>query len=434
MASKYSKDFKVPSEFPSVLKSFTREVLRSQPENIYEFGASYFADLLEQVLMEQERAQRPARLTADELKVLFLQLFVEADADGSETLDINEFKNVLVMADLGLTEQEMNTLYAEADVNDDGEIEYHEFVPIAVDVVQGLYARMDAQNQKEAEEDEALAAAEDWMLHGMSAQELEAIMIDIFRKADTDGSGELSMAEFRQTLKEADLGLTRREVNALMMNVDKNQDGSISYEEFVPLCKEILTVIMKEELRNSQQQPSQLEVSLVDIFSSADEDGSGALPLSVLREMLRQCDLGLTRLQIHTVLASATEDEDGQVAYESFAKEAAEIIFRLLDPETVAARRASLSNEAVDTVHSLGAAECEAALLECLQAADASGSGKLGLGALRQALAASSLGLTPKEVTALMSVVEPDNDGVDYRPLAQYAFNLLQFMANGGHI
>jgi len=43
MVSKYGKDFTVPKDFPSVLKAFTREVLRSQPGNIYEFGAAYFS-------------------------------------------------------------------------------------------------------------------------------------------------------------------------------------------------------------------------------------------------------------------------------------------------------------------------------------------------------------------------------------------------------
>ncbi|KAL0246361.1 hypothetical protein GEMRC1_007573 [Eukaryota sp. GEM-RC1] len=32
----------IPSEFPRVLRAFTREVLRSQPDNIFDFGAEYF--------------------------------------------------------------------------------------------------------------------------------------------------------------------------------------------------------------------------------------------------------------------------------------------------------------------------------------------------------------------------------------------------------
>jgi len=32
----------VPEDFPDLLHDFTREVLRDQPENIYEYGALYF--------------------------------------------------------------------------------------------------------------------------------------------------------------------------------------------------------------------------------------------------------------------------------------------------------------------------------------------------------------------------------------------------------
>jgi hypothetical protein len=46
--SKYTVDAKVPPEFPLVLKAFTREVLRAQPTNIYEFGAQYFRQQLEE--------------------------------------------------------------------------------------------------------------------------------------------------------------------------------------------------------------------------------------------------------------------------------------------------------------------------------------------------------------------------------------------------
>ena len=34
----YSKPVTIPEVFPEILKSFTREVLRNQPENIYDFG------------------------------------------------------------------------------------------------------------------------------------------------------------------------------------------------------------------------------------------------------------------------------------------------------------------------------------------------------------------------------------------------------------
>ena len=42
MASKYLQKFPIPGSFPDLLHDFAREVLRDQPEDIYEFGAAYF--------------------------------------------------------------------------------------------------------------------------------------------------------------------------------------------------------------------------------------------------------------------------------------------------------------------------------------------------------------------------------------------------------
>eukprot|EP00884_Botryococcus_braunii_P023656 jgi/Botrbrau1/9975/Bobra.0012s0069.1 len=45
MASKYSKDFSIPENFPMLVKDFTREVLRVQPTNLVDFATAYFQDL-----------------------------------------------------------------------------------------------------------------------------------------------------------------------------------------------------------------------------------------------------------------------------------------------------------------------------------------------------------------------------------------------------
>jgi hypothetical protein len=62
MSSAYfTKRLKVPDEFPEILKSFTREILRNQPSNIYEFGANYFAEMSAQVKLTPRCATLPAQ-------------------------------------------------------------------------------------------------------------------------------------------------------------------------------------------------------------------------------------------------------------------------------------------------------------------------------------------------------------------------------------
>lgn len=45
MASKYLQQFPVPKGFDNMLHDFAREVLRENPDNIYEFGWLYFKAL-----------------------------------------------------------------------------------------------------------------------------------------------------------------------------------------------------------------------------------------------------------------------------------------------------------------------------------------------------------------------------------------------------
>lgn len=45
MASKFIAKYPVPEDFPDLLHDFAREVLRDQPDNIYEYGAEYFKAL-----------------------------------------------------------------------------------------------------------------------------------------------------------------------------------------------------------------------------------------------------------------------------------------------------------------------------------------------------------------------------------------------------
>ena len=217
MVSKYSKEFEVPKDFPSVLKAFSREVLRNQPENIYEFGAEYFATLLSEAAAQEAGTGGTAqeRLTPEQLEGLLKDLFKEADTDQSGALSMKEFKEVIRLANLGLSDREVGRLLAEADVTQDGEIDYEEFVPIAVDLVQGLYARMESAAEDEVAAVQAQQEAE-LLIRGMDKAELQKIMMDVFNKADADGSGQLSLAEFQTCIKEADLGLTRNERLAVL--------------------------------------------------------------------------------------------------------------------------------------------------------------------------------------------------------------------------
>jgi len=433
MVSKYNKEFTVPRDFPSVLKSFTREVLRSQPDNIYEFGASYFTDILAQkAAAEADNSKGVVRLSPAELEELLRTMFEQADVDGSGALSRTEFKEVFRIADLGLSDTEIKRVMAEADVNGDGEIGYAEFVPLAVDLVQALYAKAETAAKMAAAEEEAAAAATEFMLHGMTREELEEVMKEVFLKADADGSGALSLAEFHKCIKEAELGLTRKEINVLMQEVDADMDGTVTYEEFVPLCFDMLVELLKDELLKGKQ-PSELEVYLVQLWSNADMDGSGTLGVHELRDMLRSADFGLTRLQIHTILAEAEYDEQGKADYVKFAPVASNMIYSMLDVDTQLERHAAIQSLTEEEQHSAknlhnGKTEedMKSVLMMAFQSADAEGSGYLAMSAMKMCLEETGM-FSPKEVNGLLSVL---TDDTPYEDLAFYAFKIVKSISS----
>jgi Ca2+-binding EF-hand superfamily protein len=264
---------------------------------------------------------------------------------------------------------------------------------------------------------------------------VEGVMIEIFHKSDADGSGSLSLPEFEKCCKDADIGLTKKEVRVLMVSCDQDGDGSISYEEFVPLCFEMLTEILKDEMLQEKKSSTQLETFLVEVWSAGDADGSNRIDALALKNLLKQADLGLTRLQIHSILSEADYDEAGYADYTKFAPKAAELVYRMLDMDAQIQKAEMVKGMLADgqtfeTVHGKNQADLEALLRSEFAASDAAGSGLLSVADLRKALAGSQLQLAQVEIHGLASAADPDEGGMcAYANLAAYAFFILQYLA-----
>ena len=76
------------------------------------------------------------------------------------------------MCDLGLSDKEARRVMGEADFNEDGEISYEEFIPLAVELVGSMYAKMEAEYARQHDEDEAREEAHNYLLHGMTKQQV----------------------------------------------------------------------------------------------------------------------------------------------------------------------------------------------------------------------------------------------------------------------
>jgi len=437
MTSKYARQFSLPEGFPQLLKDFTREVLRAQTEDVYKFGFEYFTEAIKRRDNPDQYndASAKTRLSPEELQERITALFTDADADGNGVLDRKEFKNVFngLKEELDLDQKDVMKIMAEADENDDGTIEYNEFVPIAVDVVNSIYAKQDFEAEQEGRKEEALEDARDFLLHGMPREELEAMLRDVFMKADRDGNGSLSRKEFATCIKEADLGFTRKEINVLLSEVDADNDGKVTYEEFVPLCFTLLVEMVSESLVEAPQEEEELKEFFLQLLG-ASADAENKLHHTEIVNLLKDADLGLTRVQIHAIMSEAEEDEQGRIDYEQLSNAMAGMVLCLVNVQMQQDRAEALQgvrdSDGYGFVYGYDADGMYNALMGEFQKLDSGNQGVLPRDYVKESVTSAMPDISPKHCQAVMSLALPDDAGnVAYGDVAAEAYAVLNWLA-----
>jgi len=214
-------------------------------------------------------------------------------------------------------------------MNADGMIEYEEFIPLALQIIQAMYAKRHLARVTENVEKHA----EDLLVRGMDREELTDLINSIFERIDQDQSGNLSKQEFVGALTSMELGLTRREINTIMFKIDQDNDGNISYREFVPFAFDLLQKLTSLRLLESELEDDELAQYLIDLFKAKDTEMTGLLYVDEIRDLLHQAMLGLTRMQIYTVISEAEVNLDNKIAYASFIPLAVKTIRSMLSFE-----------------------------------------------------------------------------------------------------
>jgi Ca2+-binding EF-hand superfamily protein len=260
-------------------------------------------------------------MTADEMAVYLQQLYQSADTDNSGLLDETEMVALLGKSGLGMSARAVRRVMEEADTNDDGSIDYNEFVPLMANLFDTMKVTNEAVASQEAEYAAATAATEQ-LFESKPAGEIDAKIRDMFKAADANGNGELDRTEFMEAMRQLNFGLSKKEIKSLMAHIDKNQDGKINYEEFVPLARDVLAEYIKEKYLEGSGRLAHLCKFFLELFAEADSTHSGFLPINTIRELL--VESGWSTLQTETVLMDAVLDPHGNIDYKKFVRIAAE--------------------------------------------------------------------------------------------------------------
>ena len=126
-------------------------------------------------------------------------MFNAADEEGKGYLSRAQATGVVqnVAAELSFSEAQVQYIMTEADENHDGMIDFNEFQPLLLELVQLLIAKQDVEEKLLQNE----AIVEDRLLHGMDRTTLNQLLLSIFQSADDDQSGFLNRVQFQNALK-----------------------------------------------------------------------------------------------------------------------------------------------------------------------------------------------------------------------------------------
>jgi Ca2+-binding EF-hand superfamily protein len=263
-----------------------------------------------------------SKLSNDELSTFLEALFASADKDNSGALDEREFRALLQESGLNLTRKAILRIMEAADANDDGLIQYPEFCNMMSEMNLTNTMTTEARERMQASEDQCQLAAEELM--GQQPEEqLQKHIRAMFMSADVDNSGYLSRNEFIACMQDADLGLTKKEIVAIMSELDANDDGKIEYGEFVPLAKSIVLDFIKMKLMEGSAKQSVLMEFFITKFAEADARDTGKLSCDAARSVLADC--GMSAFLVENLIATANVDRSGNVSYKRFARVCAEV-------------------------------------------------------------------------------------------------------------
>eukprot|EP00657_Telonema_sp_P-1_P011755 TRINITY_DN726_c0_g1_i2.p1 TRINITY_DN726_c0_g1~~TRINITY_DN726_c0_g1_i2.p1 ORF type:complete len:230 (+),score=110.61 TRINITY_DN726_c0_g1_i2:102-791(+) len=192
----------------------------------------------------------------------------------------------------------------------------------------------------------------------------------------------------------AELGLTRHEINVIMAEVDVNQDGVIDVNEFDEVFFEMLVECISQVLAEEVRSSDELSTYLLEIFRGADISSHGLLYKLDIIDLLQRGDFGLTKIQVLAVMSQAEMDPNGFVDYEALAPLAAGMIRSIWDQNADLERESYMNarmEEGEDTIFGLPKQEVYDSIMAAFHEFDADRNGTLDKEEFQECLKSTDL-------------------------------------------
>jgi Ca2+-binding EF-hand superfamily protein len=214
--------------------------------------------------------------------------FKRFDANGDGSLSQQELINGMRSTGAKLTAAEMKAIFVLADINQDGEVNFTEFVSALFPAVADGLAKMRR----------ALSSVKS--------------VKEAFCKFDADKDGEITFLELKSGA--TSIGkFTDGELSSIFAVGDVDHDGKISFAEFarmlIPSVDEKIS-LLKKSLGNAN------DVTIA--FNKFDTNKDGKISSQELKNGLNAIGLKLTEAEISSIFAVGDLDGDGEISIHEF--------------------------------------------------------------------------------------------------------------------
>jgi Ca2+-binding EF-hand superfamily protein len=379
----------------------------------------------EEFFEEEAEVGGTTEMNPVELENLLIDLFQEADADNSGTLDVEEFAKLMETANMGLSSAEVKLLLAEADENSDKTISYQEFVPLAVEVIQTMRLKARYDEFEEDVREELRDAAS--MIIGMSAEEVAGAVAEAADKVGQGGS--LSKAQVKGLLKQPSFGLSKQQVSSAIAAVGFGSDGLIESAGLAANLYEILLAVVASALQ--MQSLGALGDEIVKVFTVYDKEDTGYLQPKVAKTALLQAFPFTTRVQINALISdpSAPYSEEGKLCWREYLPKITGCIQAMGDPAAIRERSELAARAEFQPVQMMSHVDregFESSLRQLFNEADKDGNGVLDPHEFRRCLGEADLGLSHADMQDLMDHADADGDAlISIDEFVQLAYGVL---------
>jgi Ca2+-binding EF-hand superfamily protein len=343
------------------------------------------------------------------------KLFAVGDTNGDGVLQPSELARLLELSGFNFSPAEVKAVVSAADTNRDGVIDYEEFVPLAIEIL----------NSRQEDGAPAMPNLDD-----VPEPMLERYLRKLFAIADENGDGVLQPEEFEKLLKLSGFNFAPSVVRQLMQEADVNRDGVIQYDEFLPVAMNIIRSRKQSDMKGMpriEDVPApMLERYFRKLFAIADQNGDGVLQPKEFERLLSLSGFSFTNDQVRALAAQADTNRDGLIQYDEFIPVAMEILAKqqdqldthMDDQSAESAKRFLLQNKTQ--------AQLERQMKKLFLFADEDCSGFLDANEFKNILSQCGLPLTAQQSTQLMARCDVNRDGkISYEEFVPVAFDLM---------